>query len=69
MNDNQNLYFEVGSNLFTKPFQNHIDLKPPLVTGFFLGGLVIHGGRQVTTYIEPDDVKLCMGVHLSQFRS
>jgi hypothetical protein len=30
----------------TAPFQSQIDLKPPLLVGFFLGGLVIHGGLQ-----------------------
>ena len=30
----------------TKPFQNRVDLKPALLVGFFLGGLVIHGGVQ-----------------------
>ena len=30
----------------TKPFQNRVDLKPALLVGFFLGGLVVHGGVQ-----------------------
>ncbi|OQY03313.1 MAG: hypothetical protein B6I22_11890 [Desulfobacteraceae bacterium 4572_123] len=30
----------------TRPFQNRVDLKPALMVGFFLGGLVIHGGVQ-----------------------
>jgi Na+/H+ antiporter NhaD/arsenite permease-like protein len=30
----------------TSPYQNVIDLKPPLLVGFFLAGLVIHGGVQ-----------------------
>jgi len=30
----------------TSPFQGRLDLKPPLLVGFFLGGLVIHGGLQ-----------------------
>lgn len=30
----------------TSRFQSRIDLKPPLLVGFFLGGLVIHGGLQ-----------------------
>ena len=36
----------------TKPFQNRVDLKPALMVGFFLGGLVIHGGVQ-GWWIEP----------------
>jgi hypothetical protein len=30
----------------TTPYQSKIDLKAPLLVGFFLGGLVIHGGLQ-----------------------
>jgi Putative Na+/H+ antiporter len=30
----------------TAPYQSRIDLKPPLLVGFFLAGLVIHGGLQ-----------------------
>jgi len=30
----------------TAPFQGRFDLKPPLLVGFFLGGLVVHGGLQ-----------------------
>jgi Na+/H+ antiporter NhaD/arsenite permease-like protein len=30
----------------TETFQNRIDLAPPLLVGFFLGGLVFHGGVQ-----------------------
>jgi hypothetical protein len=30
----------------TSKFQSRIDLKPPLLVGFFLAGLVIHGGLQ-----------------------
>jgi hypothetical protein len=30
----------------TAAYQSFIDLKPPLLVGFFLGGLVIHGGLQ-----------------------
>jgi hypothetical protein len=30
----------------TAPYQSNIDLKAPLLVGFFLAGLVIHGGLQ-----------------------
>jgi len=40
------LLFFLGFAQVTSPFQNRIDLKPPLLVGFFLGGLVIHGGVQ-----------------------
>ena len=40
------LLFFLGFSEVTRPFQNRIDLKPPLLVGFFLGGLVIHGGVQ-----------------------
>jgi Putative Na+/H+ antiporter len=40
------LLFFIGFSQVTAPFQNSIDLKPPLLVGFFLGGLVIHGGVQ-----------------------
>ena len=40
------LLFFLGFAEVTSPFQNRIDLKPPLLVGFFLGGLVIHGGVQ-----------------------
>jgi Putative Na+/H+ antiporter len=40
------LLFFLGFSQVTSPFQNRIDLKPPLLVGFFLGGLVIHGGVQ-----------------------
>ena len=40
------LLFFVGFARVTKPYQNTLDLKPPLLVGFFLGGLVIHGGLQ-----------------------
>jgi hypothetical protein len=40
------LLFFLGFSQVTAPFQNSIDLKPPLLVGFFLGGLVIHGGVQ-----------------------
>jgi Na+/H+ antiporter NhaD/arsenite permease-like protein len=40
------ILFFLGFAEVTKPFQNRIDLKPALMVGFFLGGLVIHGGVQ-----------------------
>jgi hypothetical protein len=40
------LLFFLGFAEVTKPFQNRIDLKPALLVGFFLGGLVVHGGVQ-----------------------
>lgn len=36
----------------TSPYQNNIDLRSPLLVGFFLGGLLIHGGVQ-GWWIEP----------------
>jgi hypothetical protein len=36
----------LGFAQVTKAFQNRIDLNPPLLVGFFLGGLVVHGGVQ-----------------------
>jgi len=40
------LLFFLGFAQVTAPYQNKIDLKPALLVGFFLGGLVIHGGLQ-----------------------
>ena len=40
------MLFFLGFAQVTKPYQNRIDLKPPILVGFFLGGLVIHGGLQ-----------------------
>jgi len=40
------LLFFLGFAQVTSQFQNRIDLKPPLLVGFFLAGLVIHGGVQ-----------------------
>jgi hypothetical protein len=40
------LLFFIGFSIVTQPFQNRIDLKAPILVGFFLGGLVIHGGVQ-----------------------
>ena len=38
--------FFLGFAQATDRFQGAIDLKPPLLVGFFLGGLVVHGGLQ-----------------------
>jgi hypothetical protein len=40
------ILFFIGFAQVTRPFQNRIDLKAPILVGFFLGGLVIHGGVQ-----------------------
>jgi hypothetical protein len=40
------LLFFLGFAQVTSQFQNRVDLKPALLVGFFLGGLVIHGGVQ-----------------------
>ena len=40
------LLFFLGFAQVTSPFQNRVNLKTPLLVGFFLGGLVIHGGVQ-----------------------
>ncbi len=40
------LLFYVGFAKVTSPYQNILDLKPSLLVGFFLAGLVIHGGLQ-----------------------
>jgi hypothetical protein len=40
------ILFFIGFAQVTYPFQNRIDLKAPILVGFFLGGLVIHGGVQ-----------------------
>jgi hypothetical protein len=40
------MLFFLGFAEVTKPFQNRVDLKPALLVGFFLGGLVVHGGVQ-----------------------
>jgi hypothetical protein len=44
--------FFLGFARATRPYQSPIDLKPPLLVGFFLAGLVIHGGLQAW-WIEP----------------
>jgi len=46
------LLFFLGFAQVTSAYQNRIDLKPPLLVGFFLGGLVVHGGLQ-GWWIEP----------------
>jgi Putative Na+/H+ antiporter len=38
--------FFLGFARATKAFQSRVELRPPLLVGFFLGGLVIHGGLQ-----------------------
>ncbi|MBM9513644.1 putative Na+/H+ antiporter [Desulfogranum marinum] len=40
------LLFFIGFSHVTWPFQNTVNLKSPILVGFFLGGLVIHGGLQ-----------------------
>ena len=40
------MLFFIGFAHVTWPFQNTVNLKPPMLVGFFLGGLVIHGGMQ-----------------------
>ncbi len=40
------MLFFLGFAQVTAPYQNRINLKPPLLVGFFLGGLVVHGGVQ-----------------------
>ncbi|MGL1861427.1 MAG: putative Na+/H+ antiporter [Pseudodesulfovibrio sp.] len=46
------LLFYLAFSQVTSPYQNKVDLKSPLLVGFFLGGLVIHGGVQ-GWWIEP----------------
>jgi hypothetical protein len=38
--------FFIGFAKATAPYQSRIELKTPLLVGFFLAGLVIHGGLQ-----------------------
>ena len=38
--------FFLGFDEATPPYQSRVDFKAPLLVGFFLGGLVIHGGLQ-----------------------
>ncbi len=40
------MLFFLGFAVVTEPYQNRINLKPALLVGFFLGGLVFHGGVQ-----------------------
>jgi Putative Na+/H+ antiporter len=40
------MLFFLGFAQVTSPYQNRINLIPPLLVGFFLGGLVTHGGVQ-----------------------
>jgi hypothetical protein len=40
------LLFFLGFAIVTESYQNRINLKPALLVGFFLGGLVFHGGVQ-----------------------
>ena len=44
--------FFLGFAQVTSPYQNRINLQSPLMVGFFLAGLVIHGGVQ-GWWIEP----------------
>jgi hypothetical protein len=46
------LLFFLGFAAVTADYQNEVDLKPPMLVGFFLGGLVTHGGVQ-GWWIEP----------------
>jgi len=40
------LLFFLGFAQITSTYQNRVNLQPPLLVGFFLAGLVIHGGLQ-----------------------
>ncbi|MFI5324407.1 MAG: putative Na+/H+ antiporter, partial [Thermodesulfobacteriota bacterium] len=46
------LLFFLGFAQVTAPYQNRINLQPAMLVGFFLAGLVIHGGLQ-GWWIEP----------------
>jgi hypothetical protein len=46
------LLFFLGFAVVTADYQNNVDLKAPLLVGFFLGALVTHGGVQ-GWWIEP----------------
>ena len=46
------MMFFLGFAVVTEDYQNNIDLKPALLVGFFLAGLVVHGGVQ-GWWIEP----------------
>ena len=59
------MLFFLGFAQVTSPYQNRVNLKPALLVGFFLGGLVIHGGVQ-GWWIEPvlgslSDIPLMLG--------
>ena len=52
----------------TAHFQRKLDLRPPLLVGFFLAGLVVHGGLQSwAAGARPEEpgpgVALCLGHH------
>lgn len=40
------MLFFLGFADVTRPYQNRVNLKPAMLVGFFLAGLVIHGGVQ-----------------------
>ena len=40
------MLFFLGFAIVTESYQNRVNLKPALLVGFFLGGLVFHGGVQ-----------------------
>jgi Na+/H+ antiporter NhaD/arsenite permease-like protein len=40
------MLFFLGFSQVSQDYQNRIDLKPAMLVGFFLAGLVIHGGVQ-----------------------
>ena len=44
--------FFLGFTTSTAAYQEEINLRPPMLVGFFLGGLVIHGGLQ-GWWLEP----------------
>jgi hypothetical protein len=46
------LLFYLAFAKVTWPYQNRVDLRAPLLVGFFLGGLLVHGGVQAW-WIEP----------------
>jgi hypothetical protein len=59
------LLFFLGFAQVSSPYQNRLNLKPALLVGFFLGGLVVHGGLQ-GWWIEPvlgnlSEVPLALG--------
>lgn len=59
------LLFFLGFAQVTSPYQNRVDLKSPLLVGFFLAGLVTHGGVQAW-WIAPvlgslEEVPLMLG--------